>query len=133
MDEQPKKRRGPLLWLAGRSLRFWISAFVVLVAIPVLTTALSWFWPWGLTTINAQRIVPGMTKAQVEEILGPPNPGNFELRRKKQGFWDAMPMLGFQYIAITVQFDADGNVESTIRLYDVWSYPQWIPRSMRWW
>ena len=29
MEEQPKKRGGPLLWLAGRSRRFWIIAGLV--------------------------------------------------------------------------------------------------------
>jgi len=28
MDERPTKRRGPLLWLAGRSRRFWIIAIL---------------------------------------------------------------------------------------------------------
>jgi hypothetical protein len=29
MQEQPKKRGGPLLWLAGRSRRFWMLASLV--------------------------------------------------------------------------------------------------------
>ena len=33
MDEQPKKRRGPLTWLAARTWRFWV---VVVVVLPVL-------------------------------------------------------------------------------------------------
>jgi hypothetical protein len=33
MDEQPKKRRGPLTWLADRSRWFWVG---VLVSSPIL-------------------------------------------------------------------------------------------------
>jgi hypothetical protein len=36
MDERPTKRRGPLLWLAGRSWRFWV---VVTLMLPVLYIA----------------------------------------------------------------------------------------------
>jgi hypothetical protein len=78
-----------------------------------------------------------MTKAQVEAILGPPNEGQFDLIRKKQAMWDASPMLGFQYISMTVQYDADGNVEGTIRLYEVRDTPPWArwkwPEWRRWW
>jgi hypothetical protein len=30
MDERPNKSRGPLLWLAGRSRRFWVGAMVMM-------------------------------------------------------------------------------------------------------
>ena len=29
MDQRPDKRRGPLLWLAGRTWRFWVVAVVL--------------------------------------------------------------------------------------------------------
>jgi hypothetical protein len=35
MDDRPKKRRGPLLWLAAKSWRFWI----VVVLAPLLYVA----------------------------------------------------------------------------------------------
>jgi hypothetical protein len=35
MDPHPQKRRGPLMWLAGRSRRFWI----VIALLPVLYVA----------------------------------------------------------------------------------------------
>jgi hypothetical protein len=37
MDERPKKRRGPLLWLAARSRRFWtiVGLVALLAAYPV--------------------------------------------------------------------------------------------------
>jgi hypothetical protein len=36
MDEQPRKRRGPLIWLASRSRRFWIVLAILLPFIYVL-------------------------------------------------------------------------------------------------
>ncbi len=38
--ERPKKRRGPLLWLAGRSRRWWIVVAIMLpLSLPVLYVA----------------------------------------------------------------------------------------------
>jgi len=90
-----------------------------LMVVGVAGTALAVYalLPWmqqGVTLANVQRIVPGLTREEVETILGPPNyPA--DLWRKKQVFWDAdaYSLGGRWYISITVHFDADGRVDRT--------------------
>jgi len=63
----------------------------------------------GITEANFRRLSPGMTQAEVEAILGAPNPLP-ELARKGEAFWDANAMLGFRYVGIHVYYDSEGRV-----------------------
>ena len=52
--DEPKKRRGPLLWLAGRSWRFWIGGAVITPVLygasvpPVIGYAPTWTFAFVL-------------------------------------------------------------------------------------
>ncbi|MBI3863733.1 MAG: hypothetical protein HY290_17730 [Planctomycetia bacterium] len=61
---------------------------------------------------NIGRIKAGMTQAEVEAILGQPNPLP-DLKRKSQAFWDTHCQFGTKYLSLHVNYDADGIVEST--------------------
>src|SRR4051794_27901524 len=63
----------------------------------------------GITNANGRRIVPGMARAEVEAILGVPNPLP-NLARKGEAFWDENTLLGFRYVNIHVVYDAEGRV-----------------------
>jgi hypothetical protein len=73
---------------------------------------------------NSHRIVSGMTQAEVEAMLGAPNPLP-DLARKREAFWDADAVLGFRYVSIHVAYNADGRVART-RVKGWWrSSPSW--------
>lgn len=102
-EKSPRARRwGPL------SLRM----FVVIMAL--LGTVSLWIVldQLVLREFNMDRISAGMTQAEVEAILGPPNPLP-DLKRNRQAFWDTHCHFGTRYCSILVQFAADGKVEST--------------------
>jgi outer membrane protein assembly factor BamE (lipoprotein component of BamABCDE complex) len=64
----------------------------------------------GLTDANASQVGPGMTREQVEAILGRPNQPFQYPRRGGQLFWDANTLLGVRYVSLLVDFDPDGRV-----------------------
>jgi hypothetical protein len=92
----------------GRWLLLGVGVALAAVAVYLV---LAWMWQ-GVTVANVQRIVPGMTQAEVEGILGPPNdlPG---LQRWREAFWDAdaYSIAGRQYVSIWVHYDAESKVD----------------------
>ena len=77
----------------------------------------------GVTEANGRRIVPGMPRAEVEAILGTPNPLP-DLASKGEAFWDAHELLGFRYAKVHVTFDAGGQVAGT-KVEGFWISPRW--------
>jgi hypothetical protein len=80
----------------------------------------------GITEANGQRIVAGMSRSEVEAILGPPNPLPASARMGKF-FWDNYTVSGFHYVAVSVTYDAEGRVADS-RVSGFWSKPRWLPR-----
>jgi outer membrane protein assembly factor BamE (lipoprotein component of BamABCDE complex) len=64
----------------------------------------------GITDANVSRVGTGMTRVQVEAILGRPNYPFQNLHRGEQSFWDAKTLLGVRYVSLLVDFDPDGRV-----------------------
>lgn len=96
----------------------WVGGAAVLALLFAL-----WFRDTGpaLTWWNSQRVRTGMTQEEVEAILGPPNPLP-DLRRKNEAFWDANAALGCRYVAVHVEYGADGRVART-RVSGFWRRP----------
>src|SRR4051812_25994072 len=80
----------------------------------------------GVTEANGRRIAAGMTRAEVEAVLGTPNP-LADLAGKGEEFWDAGAALGCRYVAVRVTYDAEGQVVSA-RVSGSWRRPLWLPR-----
>jgi hypothetical protein len=75
----------------------------------------------GLTHANVGRIRRGMTRGQVEAIIGPPNPVPGD------AYWDEYRLLGTHYVSVRVFYDSAGRVErvktggfSTIPWWKFW-------------
>lgn len=99
MDE-PTKRRGPLLWLGGRSRRFWITLALTLPVLYVASVA-PFFWiatrtddrrfhEWGcaiyLPVFEAMIHMPSGLYGPMELLLGLGSPSE-----SRPGFWRDMP------------------------------------------
>lgn len=77
----------------------------------------------GISEASARRVAPGMMRAEVKDLLGVPNPMP-DLMRKNEEFWDGEPCLGFRYVSVHVEYDADGRVvTSKVRAF--WTTPRW--------
>jgi len=98
-------------------LRFTVRRMMLLVLGVALLLYLSGFGR-GLTPANVGRVRPGMTRGQVEAILGPPNP----LPVGQAAFWDEYRLLGTHYIRVSVFYDSAGRVErvNTGGFWHVW-------------
>jgi hypothetical protein len=72
-----------------------------------------------LTEARANRITAGMSRDQVESVLGPPNdlPG-----QAKQSFWDTYTFLGCRYIGFTVYYD-DHQIVKETKISTFWRAP----------
>ncbi len=77
----------------------------------------------GITEANGRRIVAGMTRPEVESVLGTPNPLP-DLARKGKSFWDNNAVLGFRYVEIHVDYDSNGQVVDS-RESGHWRRPLW--------
>ena len=106
--------------LLGGRRRWW-----VLAAAPVLAAVVAYLvLPWleeGVSLANGHRIAAGMTRQEVEALLGPPNHLP-DLARTNAAFWDAYTTGGCRYVSISVQYDAEGRVSSK-RVYTFWRSP----------
>jgi hypothetical protein len=95
-------RKRACLWLAGLAL---------VVAALLLTDRL--LWQPGLTEDNVRRLRPGMTLAEVEELLGGPATWEMDLRQEapgeKRGFRWLRKWVG-ECARLEVQFFEDGRV-----------------------
>jgi len=73
IEERPKKRRGPLLWLAARSRRFWIIASVValLAGYPLSFGPAIWLTARGYVRASAAQYfyMPFLLSAEQAESL----------------------------------------------------------------
>jgi hypothetical protein len=79
-----------------------VMVAVALILIGLIGTLLWSIFRLGITERNGRRIADGMTQAQVESILGPPN---------------SLP-------AVTVWYDADEKVKSK-KIATFWRIPPW--------
>jgi hypothetical protein len=97
-------------------LKRWVTWLGVVVLVGVVLSCFVWSLYLnrgrGVTGANGHRIVAGMARAEVEAILGSPNPLP-DVARKGEAFWDETPWFGWRYVAIHVVYDADGRVVST--------------------
>ena len=66
----------------------------------------------SLREFKFRRITPGMSRAEVEAILGQPNPLP-DLARTKQALWDNYCQFGTKYLSLHVNYDAHGEVKKT--------------------
>jgi hypothetical protein len=80
----------------------------------------------GITEANGRRIVAGMTRPEVEAVLGTPNPLP-DLGRKSESFWDDNTLLGSRYVGIHVKYDPAGQVVNA-RVNSFWRRPLWLSR-----
>jgi hypothetical protein len=85
-------------------LRFTVRRLMLLVLGVALLLYLSGIGR-GLTEANVGRVRPGMTRGQVEAVLGPPNPVPGD------DFWDEYRLLGTHYVSVRVFYDSAGRVE----------------------
>lgn len=69
MDDQPNKRRGPLLWLTDHSWRFWIV--VIAVGAPVLYVASF----GGVCWLAHRNSIPGWSARAVHILFWPLHSG----------------------------------------------------------
>lgn len=77
----------------------------------------------GITEENGKRVKVGWSRADVEAILGKPNPLP-ELARKREAVWDSNAMLGLRYVSIHVAYNTDGTVSNT-QVKGFWRKPTW--------
>jgi hypothetical protein len=114
-DRKRSFLRGWRTWLGVAALACVLSA--VYAMLPYLGIGS------GITDANGERIAAGMTRSEVEAVLGAPNllPN---LARKGEAFWDNNAVLGFRYVAIHVVYDAEGRVVHT-RVSGFWRSPTW--------
>jgi hypothetical protein len=101
-------------WWLGLAAGAWVT-FSLWMLLPYVGLA-----P-GISEANVRRIAVGMTQEEVEAILGPPNPLP-DLQRAKEALWDTKTTFGYHYLAIHVEYDADGRVART-GVNDSWSKP----------
>ena len=77
----------------------------------------------GIPEANGRRIEVGMTRPEVEAVLGTPNPLP-DLARKGESFWDNNAVLGCRYVSIHVNYDINGKVSDS-RAKSFWRRPLW--------
>lgn len=97
----PRPRR----WIP-LSLRAFV-AFLVVLGLTSLWVALD---ELALREFKFRRITPGISRAEVEAILGQPNPLP-GLVRTKEAFWDTYCQFGTKYLSLHINYKADGAVE----------------------
>lgn len=107
----------------GKKSKFAVRIAVAVLLLLAVATSVVFFRGTAnaLLEINARRIEVGMTQAQVESILGPPNPLG-EVTRRTQPLWDAGTLLGYRYVSLTVNYDRNGRVESK-QIRASWTHP----------
>jgi hypothetical protein len=97
-----------------------------LMAVGIVCVALAaysllyWAGP-GLSEARARQIGLGMTREQVEGILGPPN--KLTYGRQYCRFWDTNNFFGCHYVAVSVYFDADWKAART-KVSTFWRDPR---------
>ncbi len=109
-------------WL--RRWRAWLFAIAMVWLLVAVYMLLPYFgMAQGITEANGRRIVAGMTRPEVEAVLGTPNPLP-DLARKGKSFWDNNAVLGFRYVSIQVDYDSNGQVVDK-RVNGSWRRPLW--------
>ena len=88
-------------------LRFTVRRLMLLVLGVALLLDLSGIGR-GLTQANVGRVRAGMTRGQVEAILGRPNP---IVAPRGEAFWDENGLLGTRYVSVHVFYDSARRVE----------------------
>jgi hypothetical protein len=101
-------------------LRFTVRRLMLLVLGVALLLYLSGIGR-GLTPANVGRVRPGMTRGQVEALLGPPNPIAVG---RGEAFWDDYRLLGARYVSVHVFYDSAGRVER-VNTGGFWARPWW--------
>jgi hypothetical protein len=101
-------------------LRFTVRRLMLLVLGVALLLYLSGVGR-GLTQANVGRVRPGMTREQVEAILGPPNP---IVASRGEAFWDENGLLSTRYVSVHVFYDSAGRVER-VNTGGFWRSPWW--------
>jgi hypothetical protein len=91
--------------------RWWALLALAVVSLAVCSSLL---WTGtGLTESRARKIVSGMSREEVEVVLGQPNHLP-EINRLDRAFWDTYTLLGCHYVSITVYYNAEGKVDKAL-------------------
>jgi hypothetical protein len=95
----------------GKRWRWW-ALLAAAVVVLLFFSSLLWVGT-GLTESRARRIIAGMTRQEVEAVIGQPHHIP-DLERHNAAFWDSLTLFGCHYVSLTVYYDSEGKVDKTL-------------------